>query len=469
MPRFEGKNNLNSTQMFEERLEYKQRAFTSYDPIPLDMIYEKPFYGKVNKKGVPIYPTEINMTQLPGQGLILVHDFAAKAFNDLKSIVDFNLRTELSRFRDLFPNGFMPAAGLKNVHKLYQDHFVGTVYDVFINDYVIASRRRRIKNFSGFVREFVNFTSTVKNIFPVSRTGFMMSPFCPHAISGLIIEIADLDASDDATKQAEYLSKPSFSDYVKVAAVNGFYVDKNCPWRLAVNMDHPVTEKNMSAFGTSYEDGTVFKDYFYKSELFSFEDFKARMWYAYKSYSEDGDTASYGMLYGTKNCYAPSWAEVAAGQFKTVYREGSLETISDDFEDEFQLKYPDSFFLPYYFEMRLTESQKKLTPRQYKVKLDKILKANSMHGLETAMEVLEKATMQSDIYVKNKKSKNTKYPQKIKYFGKNTTSGLHSYEERDKVTLSGFKKPESQEVFTFGEVLESEQDSVGSHDHGTID
>jgi len=466
MSSFEGRNNLVSTLAFEERLEYKQKAFTVYDPIPLDMIYEKPFYGKVNKKGVPIYPTEINMTQLPGQGLILVHDFAAKAFNDLKNIVDYNLRTELSRFRDLFPNGFIPMSGLKNVHKLYQDHFVGAVYDVFINDYVIASRRRRIKNFDGFVREFVNFTSTVKGTLPVSRTGFIMSPFCPHAASGLIIEIADLDASDDADKQAEYLSKPSFTDYVKVAAVHGFYVDKNCPWRLAVNMDHPVTEKNMNAFGTSYKNNTVFEDYFYKSELYSFEDFKARMWYAYKSYSEDDDTASYGMLYGAKNCYAPSWAEVAAGQFKTIYREGSLELIPDDFEQEFQSKYPNSFFLPYYFEMRLAESGKRLAARQYKIKLDKILKANSMHGLERAMEILEKATMQSDIYVKNKKSKNAKYPQKIKYFGKSTTSGLHSYEERDKVTLSGFKEPESNdEVFTFGEILESEQGSVDGHDH----
>jgi len=454
MAKFEGKNNLSNPHMFEERLQYKQKAFTVYDPIPLDMIYEKPFYGKVDKKGIPIYPTEANMTQLPGQGLILAHNFAAKAFYDLKGMIDYHLRSPTGRFSNLFPSGFMPFSAFKSVHKLYQDHFVGVVYDVFINDYIIASRKRRVKNFRDFVSEFVDFAASVNAIFPISRTGYIMSPLCPHAISGLVIDIADLDASDDETKQELYLSKSAFSDYAKLAAANGFYVDKNCPWRLAVNMDHPSTSKNMSAFGTSYKNGSVFRDYFYKSELFSFEDFKARLWYGYKSFSEEEDTSSYGMVYGVKNCGAPTWASVSDGQYKTVYKAGTLELISNDYEGEFQKKYPDSFFLPFYFKLRLTEGKKELSPRKYKNQLDKIMFANRVIGLEKAMELLEVASAQSNIYVPNK---NSKSPQRIKYFGKNTTSGLHSYEERDKVTLYGFSEEEPKD-FTVAEELEAEPD-----------
>ena len=461
MSRFEGENNLPNPVMFEERLEYKQKAFTVYDPIPLDMIYEKPFYGKVDKKGIPIYPTETTMTQLPGQGLILAHDFAAKAFYDLKNIIDYNIRANPGRFADLFPNGFMPVSALKNVHNLYQDHFVNTVYNVFINDYIIASRRRKVRTFPDFVKQFVRFTAAMKGIFPVSRTAFIMSPLCPQAISGLIIEIADLNAADDNIKQEEYLSKGVFTDYAKLAAVNGFYIDKNCPWRLAVNMDHPVTEKNMNSFGTSYDDGTVFEDYFYKSELYSFEDFKARMWYGYKSFSEDEDTSSYGLLHGVRNCGAPSWADVTAGQFKTIFKEGKMELISNDYEIDFQKKYSDSFFLPYYFELRLAEGGKNLSSRQHKSKLQKILKANTTSGIEVATETLEEITRQSNIYVANKDSK---YPRRIKYFGKSVTSGLHSYEERDKVTLSGFDEEKPSLDFSVGELLEAEGDSHGHED-----
>ena len=460
MSRFEAKNNLSNPQMFEERLDYKQKAFTIYDPVPLDMIYEKPFYGKVDKEGRSIYPTEINMTQLPGQGLLLLHDFATKAFVDLKGVIDFNIRTKTQRFANLFPNGFVPRSATKSMHKLYQEHFVDNVYDTFINDYVIASRKSRIRTFPDFVKEFVNYTSTIKNIFPVSRTGFIMSPFCPHAISGLIVEIADMAMDDDTIKDDEYLSKEAFTDYARLAAAFGFYVDKNCPWRLAVNVDHPVTANYMAAFGTSYKDGAVFKDYFYRSEFYSYDDFKARMWYAYKSMVLDADTTWFGILHTIKNCAPPTWADVASGQFKTIPKEGFLEDVSDDFDNDFQKNYPDSFFLPYYFNIRLIESQKEFTARQHQVKLKKILRANSKKGIEKALELLEGFTQQSNIYVTKD---GAPYPRRIKYFGKSVTSGLHSYEEPVKVTLYGEVEDESAEP-TLNDILEAQEPAIDPED-----
>jgi len=431
-PEPEGRNDLGSLEMFNERLNYKQYAFTPFDPIPIDMIYEKPFYGKVDKEGHTIYPTEINMEQLPGPGLLLAHDFVAKAYLQLKDVVEFNVRTRSTRFDDLFPNGFAPKAAMKNFHELYQNHFVDTVYDIFINNYIMATtRKRQVRTFADFVEQFVGFCHHMRDVFPVSKTAFIMSPLCPNAISGLIIEVEKLAIDDDEQKYDGWISKPSFREYVKLASSFGFYVDKNCPWRLAANMDHPIMiEKFMKPFGTSYADGSVFRDYFYRSEYYSYEDFKSRMWYAYKDLLTSGDTTTFGLISSVKNCGGPLWADVASGNFKTTWKEGFLETISDNFDGEFQKQYPDSFFLPYYFRMRLSESHKDLNSRHHRAKIKKILNINKRKGIEKAIDIIALSTMQSDIYEPKKKAT---LPQRIKYFGKNITSGLHSYKERDKV------------------------------------
>jgi len=432
-PSPQGKNDLINPAMFEERLNYKQNSFSIYEPIPLDMIYEKPFYGKVDNKGRTIYPTEINMEQLPGPGLIMTHDFVAKAFFHLKDMVEYNVRSKSRRFVDLFPNGFSPKSATKNFHKLYQDHFVDTVYDPFINNYLAdLDRKRKVATFADFVKSYVDYSREVKNIFPVTKTGFIMSHDCPHAISGLIIEMEGISKDDDSLKYEGYISKPSFTEYVKLVSSFGFYVDKNCPWRIAVNLDHPrMTEKYMPSFGTSYEDGRVFDDYFLRSEYFSYEDFKSRMWYAYQDLLADVETTSFGIVNKVKNCFSPAWADLESRNYKTYSQEGFLQSISEDYDGAFQEQYPDSFFLPHYFKIRLAEGGKNLSSRQYNAKLNKILKVNKMRGIEAALDLMDHTTNQSKIYLENKKSK---YPRKIKYFGKNITSGLHSYKGYDKVS-----------------------------------
>ena len=55
-----------------------------------------------------------------------------------------------------------------------------------------------------------------------------------------------------------------------------------------------------------------------------------------------------------------------------------------------------------------------------------------MRGIEHALDFMENMTKQSSIYMASEKST---YPRPIKYFGKNITSGLHSYESYDKVSF----------------------------------
>lgn len=421
--------------MFEERLAYKQASFSyPYDPVPLDMIYEKPFYGKVDIYGNTVYPSEVNMVQLPGSGLLLVHDFVAKAFNRLKEVVDLHITSRERRFADIFSGGFVPKAATRNFHKLYQEHFVENVYNVFTNDYILNTpeNNRNVKKFSDYVKQFVDFSEFMQDQFPITKTGFIMSTMCPNAISGLIIEVESAPMSDDALKYENFISKPSFAEYLKVASGFGFYVDKHCPWRLAVNMDHwYMNQAFMAAFGTTLKDNIVFKDYFYRAEYYSYEDFKARMWNGYQMLISSPDTVSYGLVPQVKNCIKTTWGDVASNTYNTVYTEGLREPLSDEYDGKFQLDYPDSFFLPHYFKIRTSESELNYDDKDFRAKLKKILNINKIRGVHEAINLIEKYTKQSKIYVKNAKNEN--YPSRIKYFGNSVNSGLHSYEEPDKV------------------------------------
>jgi len=421
-----GSNNIKEPFLFEQRLLYKQKSFSNlFDPTPLDIIYEKPLYGKVDIYGTPIYPSEIDMTQIPGDGLMLTLNFVAAAFNDFKGFVDRALKSDQRVFGDIF-SSFVPKSATENVHQVYNDHFVKNVFEVFVNEYIkVPKINKRIRNFNNLVTEFLHFTEMMSNQFPVTKTGFIVSPFCTNAISGLFIEMDMLPYDNDATKYRKYLSRPSFNRYLKTADAFGFYVDKNIPWRIAVNMDSPVTIDYMNAFGVSLNDNSVFSNFFYKSEYFSYESIKARLWNIYVTLITNPESQTYGTEYKVKNHSAALWADVASNSYETCITEGLREPVSLDFENEFKEKYNDEYFLPLYFKLRLKESKIEFKQQQFTSAMKKISNLHRAYGIQIAVSYMGELLKKTNIYEMPPIDKMPPY--KIKYFGESTSSGLYSY------------------------------------------
>ena len=450
-------NSIRNPQMFEQRLLYREKSFSRLlDLTPLDLLYEKPFYGKVDIYGTPIYPSEINMTQLPGDGMILALDFVAAAFRDLKNFMDRAMAAGNSLFLDMF-SSYIPKSGLKNVHQAYNDHFIKYVFEMFANEYLNVRRiNRKIRNFKDLMREFLNYTEIMSDQFPVTKTGFIVSPHCPNAISGLFIELENMTYGDDLASYNRFFSAPSFNRYLKVAAVFGFYVDKNAPWRLIANMDSPAmtgmpwkgdqgkSSPNgagyMSRFGVSIEDNNVFSTYFYESEYFSYESIKARLWNMYMSLISDPKTMTYGTIYETRNCMEAAYAPVMDNRFETRIKEGFREKVPIYFDDgdipldwpadepppqTFKQQYTDEYFLPFYLKLRLAESNIKYKEKEFTAAMKKIFDFYRTFGIEAAVAHLGYLVKQTRIY--KEIPLDNKPPFKIKYFGDSTSSGLYSY------------------------------------------
>jgi hypothetical protein len=433
-----GSNALEGPQLFEQRLIYKEKSFSRlFDPIPLDTIYEKPFYGKVDIYGTPIYPSEVNLTHLPGEGLILAQNFVTAAFNNLKFFIDKALKSQEQIFSDLFAS-FVPKSAFVSVHQAYNDHFVNNIFEVFVNNYIrVPKINKKIKNFKDLVNEFLHYTRLASGEFPVTKTAFIVSPFCSHAISGLFIELETLDPGDDLLKYERFLSKPSFNRYAKTVNGFGFYVDKNMPWRIAANLDHSVTREYMSKFGLDITDNSVFTGY-YKSEYYSYESMKARLWNMYATLMADPRSKTYGSIYKVQNCTTMTYGDVASNRFTTNVSEGFREDISLDYENEFQEQYNDEYFLPIYFQMRLIENKAKYSAGDFKAAMSKILNFYKWHGIKAAVTYMGFLTKQTKIYEEPQIDQTPPY--KIKYFGEGVSSGLYSYILSDTMVQGKIKK-----------------------------
>jgi hypothetical protein len=263
--------------------------------------------------------------------------------------------------------------------------------------------------------------------FPITKAGYIVSPRCPNAISGLFIELQRLPYDNDLVKYDQFISRPSFNRYLKAAAWFGFYVDKNVPWRIAANMDSPPMIEYMERYGVHIEDNSVFKSYFYESEYFSYESIKSRLWNLYASLIVNPSSKTYGTTYEINNCTYATWNNVDGNRYQTTISDGYREEISLDYENEFKKEYTDEYFLPVYLRIRLAESGIKYRPRQLISATKNILDRYKALGIHAAISYLGSLVEKTNIYEKIPIDK--KPPYKIKYFGKSTSSGLYSYEK----------------------------------------
>jgi|10_taG_2_1085330.scaffolds.fasta_scaffold46895_2 hypothetical protein len=484
----EGVNSLKSSTMFKQRLLYKQKSFSRlFDLTPLDTLYEKPFYGKVDIHGIPVYPSEADMVQIAGSGLNLVLDFVAAAFNDFKSFMDKALVSNNRVFNDLF-SSFVPRSATKNIHQAYNDHFIENVFEVFANGYMnIPKINRRVRTFEDFMQEFLHFAREVVTEFPITKTAFILSPFCPNTISGLFIELDTLPCDNDTLKYERFLSRPSFSRYLKAASGYGFYVDKNVPWRIAANLDSPAMtggsykeghpephtstiddkpvgwhsdagQGYMARYGVDIADNSVFSSHYYESEYFSYESIKARLWNLYTTLLMDPGSKTYGTVYTTKNCTNAIWRSVADNRYSTKMSDGFREPIPAYFDKEafvkaqedgfvakgesapitFVEKYTDDYFLPFYLRLRLIESQISYKPRDFTSAIEKIFNYRDAYSIQAAVAHLGALVNKTKIY--KKPISDHVPPYKIKYFGDSISSGLYSYLGSDILKKSEIKK-----------------------------
>lgn len=289
--RMNANNNLGSSHVFHRRLLYRFFALSFGSSVPSTLAgvkdywtFENHFYGKVSPNFVSVEPDIQRMVQIEGQsGRVLVLDFVAESFERFKSF--FKTPLKYGMIEQGTPvSDPTPVRGYQSPLNQYNDHVMKFIRD--FNAYLMKSQKYyKIKGVKDYTKEFFKFYFT-KN-FILNKSSYYMSSNVNSLSSGLSIEIADLDPSDDQQK-IDFINSSNFWFYRQAAINAGFLIDKNIPWRLNIDLKSPVTIKK---YGSAYIDGIslvddVFLTYFRSTHFGDIDNLKSLIVLGYNEFYE---------------------------------------------------------------------------------------------------------------------------------------------------------------------------------------
>ena len=244
MSKFYATNNRESSKdLFEKRVIYRSDASnTNYENLVDFNFGEKFLYGRVNRFFVPI--EEVNI--LPLSTSMKTFKRSAdpkKALSALSFVVDafeqvarqFEKCAQLRKIdtKDPFLTNL-------RVHRAYDDHRVlyrnhAATYQNALQN-IFVDRNIKVKGFDHFIDELMSILQNTAHRNAFTKTAFIKSRRCPATCSGLVIEIADLDAANDEEKINQFVNSLNWEFYLQTCASYGFMVDKNVPWRMVADI-----------------------------------------------------------------------------------------------------------------------------------------------------------------------------------------------------------------------------------------
>ena len=269
--RYVKSNSESSMQLFKKRLDYcaaaslPQTSGATVDPSPkssavVDFFAEKFLYGRVDRNFIPIAMTRsrqerhlrtISAAQAQDKNLRAIH-FVVDAFKAMtqqfeKCAISGKIATD-----DPFLSRLKAYRAFENPILQYQQYMVH--YLALLKTNANSDPSNQLENYKQFEDALVEAVSLTGQSSPITYTGFVKSRRCPINVSGLAIELADLNASDDEEKVAQFLESKNWDFFVNTAATYGFMIDKAVPWRLVADIGSPTMIQYASAYGLTSTD-----------------------------------------------------------------------------------------------------------------------------------------------------------------------------------------------------------------------
>ena len=216
---FKGGTSQNFRDSFNDRRQYKENAKLEGVRF-LDTWYQYPNYGLLNKDFEPVVLNndELN-SNLSEFGDYTTSGLAAASFvtRAFQNFRDYYIsKTQLSRLD--FPM-FIGTAIPRNA---YDD------FDTVYGAYILSRINTYADLLQETMRDFKNFNALLYNLiesnigkFPITRSGFLLSSECPISVSGLTIELAELQYYSDIEK-SQLLNSQEFKCFAELVTSMGF-------------------------------------------------------------------------------------------------------------------------------------------------------------------------------------------------------------------------------------------------------
>lgn len=277
-------NDTSLKNLFKQRDLY-DKAYPDYvfRPHPVKVSARmRALYGRVDTMGFSIIPKQDFVSQLSTQAPIFALDIVKECFDEMVSYWG-----KLSSLGKLSNNSLTlkkiePKAAITfGITPLYNAHIEKQI-EFFNKEYVRSNSQ--IKNYADHERDIRNFSHYLKTTsLPFTLSEFCISKILNSTETGLVIDIADEDPSDDATKFEGFIRDPNYENYTKVAYRFGFKVDRNIPWRIYFDLSSDYASKKLSEKGI-YNLESFFQRYYDRVVELELPGIVERMASMYKSY-----------------------------------------------------------------------------------------------------------------------------------------------------------------------------------------
>jgi len=372
MSTFYAESNGESTlELFNKRLIYRNDSGIARYTNLIDFIAEKMMYGRVSRRFVPIIIPEksknlksLNITVAQEKNMWALN-FVADAFNDLEQQFRKAAITKKIDTKDPYLTNIKVYKAYENPRVRYQQYMnqLKATYRGLLNP-----KLYKIENFDDFTEFLIKSMKVNGHRIPFTFPAYVKSRKCPITVSGLAIEIANLDASNDDGKIQAFIKSNNWKFFVNAAATYGFMIDKNVPWRLVADIGSSPMIQYATQYGFNSTD-QVLNFAYGKAHLSYYGTFKARLFNMYNFVKPRS-------IQYTEECNG-----------RTIMRHKKPENYQS--LSRLEDIYPESYFIKLYCNIRFEEEESEFTENERRLLVDDVLEVAKARNATKAISQFE--------------------------------------------------------------------------------
>lgn len=261
-----GRNGLSSKRAFAQRKRYIRVAYPLISKENgIDFWHgDQVLFGKIDREAYSIVVRERFIKHFDSSPEYRALNFVVDAFEALLAHIREGFSGGNLSVIDTFLLTIAPTKAYEDPIEDYQRILTDSV-EFYAGPWLEGSKGS-VKNFDDFVDKFLEFGDVILQKSPITLTDYIISDFCPHRFTGLVVEFKDLSYDNDKIKWDKILRDRNFVFFQNAARKFGFKLDYNVPWRLVAD----ITTKEMKKFMFNYGIGSVedlFEQYYERTDI----------------------------------------------------------------------------------------------------------------------------------------------------------------------------------------------------------
>ena len=372
-------NDQTAEESFIFRKLYRDLAFPATGPRSIDFWYEKPLYGKIDRRENPVVPKRSVLKQLPSlNGTHFAVDFVVDAFSAMSDALRKGIAYGNVDARGSVYAPMQVTRAVESAANTYYE-YLEIIDKAFIENYIFTRNRiDEITNFDLYMKNYMSYLYDRTPFVPINKSSFVLSKYAIPNISGLIIEVDTEDHAKDSTKKRSWIDDPNFEIIRKTAQEYGFMVDKNAPWRFVADLSSPFMQKYGEIYGVHIAPGSASNVFDTHYNLV---------------YNDDVDLLKKFFKVSYEGFYDrhPTYTKRIEKSCKGVPTVSTVEMARERLDSQnYNKKYTDSYWIQVYLNLRLREIGIPLTEPRRKVMIKQMLNLLPILGQREVIKRINK-------------------------------------------------------------------------------